>query len=104
MAGSPAASSFLGGIRQRSRIVGGVNGDGIPDLFLPADASLNIPYGKGDSNFEPTTTWGVDSSPGQILLENLHGQPATANLADVVSPDRGGGVTVLINITKSSTP
>jgi hypothetical protein len=80
--------------------IGDVNGDGMPDLLLPADGSLGIAYGKGDGTFKPTVAWGVGGSPGQILLENLHGQPASANLPDIVSPDSGGGVTVLINTTK----
>ena len=80
--------------------VGDVNGDGIPDLLLPADGSLGIAYGKGDGTFEPTVAWGAGGSPGQILLANLHGQAASANLPDIVSPDSGGGVTVLLNLTK----
>jgi hypothetical protein len=80
--------------------IGDVNGDGIPDLLLPADGSLGIAYGKGDGTFKPTVAWGVGGSPGQILLENLHGQPASANLPDIVSPDSGGGVRVLLNTTK----
>jgi hypothetical protein len=71
---------------------------GIPDLLLPADGSLGIAYGIGNGTFEPTIAWGVGGSPGQIILENLHGQPAT--MPDIVSPDSGGGVTVLINLTK----
>jgi hypothetical protein len=78
--------------------VGDVNGDGIPDLLLPADGSLGIAYGNGDGTFQPTVAWGVGGSPGQILLENLHGQAASAHLPDIVSPDSGGGVTVLLNL------
>jgi hypothetical protein len=80
--------------------IGDVNGDGIPDLLLPADGSLGIAYGKGDGTFKPTVAWRVGGSPGQILLENLHGQPASANLPDIVSPDSSGGVVVLLNTTK----
>jgi hypothetical protein len=57
--------------------IGDVNGDGIPDLLLPADGSLGIAYGNGDGTFQPTVAWGVGGGPGQILLENLHGQPAS---------------------------
>jgi hypothetical protein len=80
--------------------IGDVNGDGIPDLLLPADGSLGIAYGIGNGTFEPTVAWGVGASPGQILLENLHGQPASAHRPDIVSPDSGGGVTVLLNLAK----
>jgi hypothetical protein len=80
--------------------IGDVNGDGIPDLLLPADGCLGIAYGLGNGTFAPTIAWGVGGSPGQIILENLHGQPRSAGLPDIVSPDSGGGVTVLINVTK----
>jgi hypothetical protein len=41
----------------------------------------------------------LGSGPGQILLENLHGQPAT--MPDIVSPDSSGGIMVLLKITLS---
>jgi len=37
---------------------------------------------------------------GQVFMQNLHGQPSTAGLPDLVAPDGSGGVMVLINITK----
>ncbi|MGA2578806.1 MAG: VCBS repeat-containing protein [Bryobacteraceae bacterium] len=77
--------------------IGDVNGDGIPYLLLPADGSLGIAYGLGNGTFAPITTWGLGSGSGQILLENLHGQPTT--MPDIVSPDSSGGIMVLLNIT-----
>lgn len=79
--------------------IGDVNGDGIPDLLLPADGSLGIAYGLGNGTFAPIMTWGLGSGPGQILLENLHGQPTT--MPDIVSPDSSGGIMVLLNITQN---
>jgi len=78
--------------------VGDINGDGIVDLLLPANGTLGVAYGRGDGTFMPTVDWGLNNQPGQILLQNLHQQPLTH--PDVVSPDAGGGVTVLINTTK----
>jgi hypothetical protein len=75
--------------------VGDINGDGIVDLLLPGNGTLGVAYGKGDGTFMPTVDWGLNNQPGQILLQNLHQQPLTH--PDVVSPDAGGGVTVLIN-------
>jgi hypothetical protein len=51
----------------------------------------------GNGTFAPITTWGLGSGSGQILLENLHGQPTT--MPDIVSPDSSGGIMVLLNIT-----
>jgi hypothetical protein len=77
-----------------------VNGDGIPDLLLPADGSVGIAVGKGDGTFLTRFAVGVGPGEGQILLENLHGQSLKAGLPDLVEPDSSGGVTVLINLTK----
>jgi hypothetical protein len=80
--------------------IGDVNGDGIPDLILPADGSIGIAIGTGKGTFLPPIAFGAGPGEGQILLENLHGQSATAGLPDLVAPDNSGGVTVLINRTK----
>ena len=80
--------------------IGDVNGDGIPDLLLPADGSIGIALGKGDGTFLAPFAVGAGGGLGQVLFENLHGQSPKANMPDLVAPDSNGGVTVLINITK----
>jgi hypothetical protein len=80
--------------------VGDVNGDGIPDMLMPSDGSIQIMLGKGDGTFKGMPSQGVGPGASQILLENLHGQPPKAHLPDIVAPDSTGGVTVLINTTK----
>ena len=52
------------------------------------------------TKFPKNVTVGVGPGAFQILLENLHGQPSTAGLPDLVEPDSSGGVTVLTNLTK----
>jgi hypothetical protein len=82
--------------------VGDVNGDGIPDLLLPADGSIGIALGKGNGTFLTPFVEGAGGGLGQILFETLHGQ--AAGFPDLVAPDSGGGVTVLINTTKPTAP
>jgi hypothetical protein len=80
--------------------VGDVNGDGIPDILLPADGSIGVALGKGNGTFLKPFAIGSGPAEGQILMENLHGQSAASGLPDLVAPDATGGVTVLINRTK----
>ena len=80
--------------------IGDINGDGIPDILLPADGSIGIALGKGDGTFLAPFAVGAGGGLGQVLFENLHGQSPKADMPDLVSPDSNGGVTVLINITK----
>jgi len=80
--------------------VGDLNGDGIPDILLPADGMVSIALGKGNGTFLTPFTVGVGAGEGQILMQNLHGQTPKAGLPDLIAPDSGGGITVLINLTK----
>ena len=76
-----------------------MNGDGIPDLLLPADGSIGIALGTGKGTFYPPFVVGAGPGLGQVLLQNLHGQSATAGVPDVGAPDNTGGVMVLLNLT-----
>jgi len=81
--------------------IGDVNGDGIPDLILPADGSIGIALGLGNGKVTMAPyAVGVGQAPGQIFLENPHGQSAASGKPDLVAPDSSVGVTVLINLTK----
>jgi hypothetical protein len=79
--------------------VGDVNGDGIPDILMPASGSLGIAYGIGNGTFTSQLFVGTGNGAGQIILTNIHGQPASEDLPDIVEPDDTGGVMVLINTT-----
>jgi FG-GAP-like repeat len=80
--------------------IGDVNGDGIPDLLLPVAGSIGIALGTGKGTFYPPFGVGAGPGVGQVLLQNLHRQSATAGLPDLVAPDSNGGVMVLLNLAK----
>jgi hypothetical protein len=84
-------------------MVADVNGDGIPDIVLSEDGTLAIFLGKGNGDFYAPFYIGAGPSPGDVLPMNLHGQSATAGVPDLVAPDGTGGVTTLINTTKTTT-
>jgi len=79
--------------------VSDVNGDGIPDLIMTESSTIAILLGKGNATFAAPYYIGAGYSPGDLLIQNLHGQPAAAGLPDIVVPDTTGGVMVLINTT-----
>jgi hypothetical protein len=69
-------------------------------VLLPADGSIGIALGTGEGRFDPPFVEGAGPGLGQVFLQNLYGQSASASLPDLVAPDSTGGVTVLINTTK----
>jgi hypothetical protein len=66
---------------------------------MTESSTIAILLGKGNATFAAPYYIGAGRSPGDLLLENLHGQAASAGLPDVVVPDVTGGVMVLINTT-----
>jgi hypothetical protein len=78
-------------------VVADLNGDGIPDIGLMEAGTLGIFLGRGDGTFEAPFYIGAGPTPGGVYAENLHGQPGSKGLPDLVSPDLSGGVMVLIN-------
>jgi hypothetical protein len=76
-------------------------GDGVPDILLPGNGTIEIYLGNGDGTFvTPLSGIGAGDGIGQILFENMHGQAAGSGLPDLVVPDSTGGVMVLYNLTK----
>ncbi len=87
--------------------VADLNGDGIPDLLMAEgdnDRTLGILLGNGNGTFTTAYYAGAGFAPGDILLENLHGQPACSGSPDIVAPDVTGGVMVLIDLTVAKCP
>lgn len=76
-----------------------MNGDGIPDICELVSDTLSIFLGEGGANYATPFSIGTGPSPGDILIENLHGQLPTAGKPDIVAPDTSGGVMVLLNRT-----
>jgi hypothetical protein len=81
-------------------LVADVNGDGIPDICTLEADSLEIFLGTGNARYATPFDIGTGPAPSTILVENLHGQPASAGLPDIVAPDNSGEVVVLLNLTK----
>jgi hypothetical protein len=82
-------------------VVSDLNGDGIPDIALTDSTTVNVYLGDGTANFASASFYiGAGPSPGDLVIENLHGQPA--GFPDFALPDGAGGVTVLINATNRS--
>ncbi|MGA2595365.1 MAG: VCBS repeat-containing protein [Bryobacteraceae bacterium] len=81
-------------------MVADLNGDGIPDIAVETSGTMAIYIGIGDGTYETPFDIGTGPSPGDILVENLHGQSPSRGLPDIVAPDTSGGVMVLINLTK----
>jgi hypothetical protein len=81
-------------------LVADVNGDGILDILELGSDTVAIQLGNGDATFTKWFDIGTGPSPSGILVENLRGQPPSAGLPDIVTPDSSGGVRVLINTTK----
>jgi hypothetical protein len=96
---TPMPSVPYGGSYWSLLSIGDVNGDGIPDLLLPSDGSLGIALGNGDGTFQAPFYQGLGADPGQIFLQDLHGQKPSAHQPDIAAPDGSGGVMVLINTT-----
>jgi hypothetical protein len=80
-------------------MVSDVNGDGIPDIELLNSNTLAIFLGEGKGAFASPFFIGAGAQPGDLLVQNLHGQTA-AGVPDIVIPDLAQGVVVLLNLTK----
>jgi FG-GAP-like repeat len=77
-----------------------LNGDGITDIAWSQAGTVAIYAGNGDGTFQTPFYIGAGPSPGDIRVEDLHGQKVTSRVPDLVLPDITGGVMTLINDTK----
>jgi hypothetical protein len=68
-------------------------------FLISGSGTLYIYLGEGGATYAAPVSIGTGPSPGSILVENLHGQSATAGIPDIVEPDSSGGVMVLLNFT-----
>jgi hypothetical protein len=88
------------GVEGAPVIVSDLNGDGIPDIGQMSADTFVIFLGTGGGGFADPFFIGTGPSPSDVLVENLHGQPPSAGLPDIVVPDYSGGLTILFNTTK----
>jgi len=89
--------AFLGDGSPAPALVADLNGDGIPDIGIIAIFSTGIFLGNGDGTFKSPYYIGTGAASA-LLAENLHGQPASAGMPDIVVP--GASALTLINTTK----
>jgi hypothetical protein len=81
-------------------MVADLNGDGIPDIAVLESDTLLVYLGTGGATYAAPFAIGTGPAPGEVLVENLHGQATSAGSPDIVAPDNSGGVRVLINKAK----
>ncbi len=80
-------------------LVADVNGDGIPDIGINYYGCMALMLGVGDGTFASPFYLGTQPYAGVYAAANLHGQPASAGLPDIITGD-GNGLLVLVNTTK----
>jgi hypothetical protein len=81
-------------------VVADLNGDGIPDIAEQQGDTIGIYLGEAGATYAPEFEVGAGPSPGDMLVENLHGQSPSKGIPDLVLPDTSRGVVVLINKTR----
>jgi hypothetical protein len=82
-------------------LVADINGDGKPDLLQLNPDSIGVFLGVGGGKFAGEAFYlGTGPSPGEVLIQDLHGQSPSAGIPDIVLPDASGGVRVLLNQAK----
>jgi hypothetical protein len=77
-----------------------LNGDGIPDLVVSeggGGSTMGIFLGTGYGTFANRYYVGAGPFPGDIVIENLHGQSPCGHFRDIAVPDVAGGVMALVN-------